>query len=126
MSRVVKYYYSAPVYQGTVSVNPIIEKTVIYDVKPCLRYTIAAVYDDNSHTIKFGLAVCQPVDNFNKAIGRKIAERNALENPFHVIENFGGRRNDYADEVMSIMIEKEKNLLKRHNPKLFNSNYFVE
>ena len=72
------------------------------------------------------LLVCQPVDNFNKAIGRKIAERNALENPFHVIENFGGRRNDYADEVMSIMIEKEKNLLKRHNPKLFNSNYFVE
>lgn len=125
MSKVVKYYYSSPVVKATIAINPILNKTVIGKVYQGRRYTIAAVFDDEDKTIKFGLAICQPVDNFCKAVGREIAEKNAIENPFHVIENFSGRRNDYADEVMQIMTEKEFKLIKRDNPNLFNSEYFV-
>ena len=125
MSIVVKYFYSSPVIKGTIAVNPILNKTVISNVHQSKRYTIAAVFDDENNTIKFGLATCQPVDNFCKATGRQIAERNAIEKPFYVIENFNGRRNDYADEVMEIMLEKESKLLKRDNPNLFNPEYFI-
>lgn len=125
MSKVVKYYYSNPLMKGVITSNPILDKFVISKVRQGKRYTIAAVYNDDDCTIKFGLATCQPCDNFCKRIGREIAERNALENPFYVIENFSGRRNDYADQVMAIMIEKEACLLKKDNPGLFNQNNFV-
>lgn len=125
MSKVVKYYYSSPVFMGTIMVNPINEKTVISKIRQGRRYTMAAVYDDEDKTIKFGLSVCQSVDNFCKKVGRKIAEDNAMTKPFHVIENFTGRRNDFADEVMNVMIEKEKKLLKKDHPNIFNSDYFV-
>lgn len=126
MSKVVKYYYSSPVIKATIAVNPILSKTVIGKPYQSKRYTIAAVFNDESCTIKFGLATCQPVDNFCKKTGRKIAEENAEEKPFHVIENFSGRRNDYADEVMKVMLEKEHKLLKRDNPNLFNPEYFID
>lgn len=125
MSKVVKYYYSSPVHKATISINPILNKTVISNVCQGRRYTIAAVFDDEDRTIKFGLATCLPPDNFCKTTGRKIAERNAIEKPFHVIENFTGRRNDYANEVMRIMTETEVKLLKRGNPNLFNPEYFI-
>lgn len=125
MSKVVKYYYSSPVIKATITINPILNKTVIGKVYQGRRYTIAAVFNDEDNTIKFGLATCQPTDNFCKATGRQIAEKNAIEKPFHIIENFTGCRNDYADEVMRIMTEKEFKLLKRGNPNLFNPEYFV-
>lgn len=125
MSKVVKYYYSSPVIKATISINPILNKTVIGKVYQGKRYTIAAVFNDEDKTIKFGLATCQPVDNFCKAVGREIAERNAIEKPFYIIEDFNGRRNDYADKVMQVMTEKEFKLIKRDNPNLFNPEYFV-
>lgn len=125
MSKVVKYYYSSPVVKASIAINPILNKTVISKIHQGKRYTMAAVYDDETHTIKFGLAVCQPVDNFCKAIGRLVAERKANTSPFYVINDFNGRRNDYADEVMKIMTSKEIELMKRDNPNLFNSECFV-
>lgn len=125
MSKVVKYYYSSPVMKGTITINPILNKTVINQVRQGKRYTIAAVFDDEDKTIKFGLATCLPIDNFCKATGRVIAEKNAIEKPFHVINDFNGYRNDYADEVMEIMITKESKLLKKDNPGIFNPEYFI-
>lgn len=125
MSKVVKYYYSSPVVKATIAINPILNKTVISKVRQSKRYTMAAVYDDEAKTIKFGLAICQPVDNFCKAIGRLVAEKRAETNPFHVIEDFNGIRNDYADEVIRIMTEKEIELMKRDNPNLFNVKCFI-
>lgn len=125
MSKVVKYYYSSPVMKGTITINPILNKTVINQVRQGKRYTIAAVFDDEDKTIKFGLATCLPIDNFCKATGRAIAEKNAIEKPFHVINDFNGYRNDYADEVMEIMITKESKLLKKDNPGIFNPEYFI-
>jgi hypothetical protein len=126
MSKVVKYYYSRPIVEGTICVNHFNDKVVVFNPRNRRRYTIAAIYDDDAKTIKFGLAICQPVDNFCKATGRAIAEKNAQEKPFHVIEGFNGRRNDYADEVMTIMIRKEQKLLKKDNPNLFNPKNFIE
>lgn len=125
MSKVVKYYYSSPVVTATIAINPILNETVISKIHQSKRYTMAAVYDDESQTIKFGLAICQPIDNFCKATGRQIAEHRAETNPFYVINNFNGIRNDYADEVMRIMTSKEIELIKRDNPNLFNPKCFV-
>lgn len=125
MSKVVKYYYSSPVVKATIAINPILNKTVISKVRQSKRYTMAAVYDDEAKTIKFGLAICQEIDNFCKATGRSIAEHRAETNPFYVIEDFNGIRNDYADEVMRIMTEKEIELMKRDNPNLFNAECFI-
>lgn len=126
MSKVVKYYYTSPVATATIANNPILDKTVLSNITYERRYTIAAVYDDDDHTIKFGLSVCMPQDNFCKAIGRKISESNALNKPFCVIKDFNGRRNDYADKVIQIMLNTEKKLLKRIRPNLFNSKNFIE
>lgn len=125
MSKVTKYYYTSPIFIGTITNNPLLDKTVVSKIRHGRRYTIAAVYDDDDQTIKFGLATCQPIDNFCKETGRKIAEKNAMENPFYVITGFTGRRNDFADEVMRIMTEKESYLLKKDNPNFFNPECFI-
>lgn len=125
MSKVVKYYYSSPVVKATIAINPILNKTVISKVRQSKRYTMAAVYNDETKTIKFGLAICQEIDNFCKAIGRSIAEHRAETNPFYVIKDFNGIRNDYADKVMRIITEKEIELMKRDNPNLFNAECFI-
>lgn len=125
MSKVVKYYYSRPIYKATITMNPIVDKTVISNVRQSKRYTIAVVYDDEDRTIKFGLATCLPSDNFCKAIGRDIAQNNAIKNPFHTIIDFSGRRNKYADKVMDIVKKMELKLLKRDNPNLFNPDCFI-
>ena len=68
MSRVVKYYYSSPVYLADLANNPFMEKAVVSHIRKAKRFTMAMVYDDDSQTIKFGLSICMPNDNFNKKI----------------------------------------------------------
>lgn len=125
MSRVVKYYYSTPVHFADLANNPLKEQTVVSHIRQGKRFTMAMIYDDESSTIKFGLAICMPVDNFDKKIGRTIAEKNAIENPFHIIQNFSGRRNDYADEAMEICLAKEQELLIKDYPWIFNEENFI-
>ena len=125
MNHVVKYYYSKPLYIGNIMNNPTNDDTSIFNIRNGKRYTIAAVYDDDDHTIKFGLAICMPKDNFNKKVGREIAYNRAITKPFHVINDFDGIRNHYADEVMKFMITTEKTLLKKEYPQIFNSDYIV-
>lgn len=36
------------------------------------RYTIAAIYDEEAKTIKFGLATCVPADPFVKRLVEKL------------------------------------------------------
>lgn len=125
MSRVVKYYYSTPVHFADLANNPLKETTVVSHIRQGKRFTMAMIYDDESSTIRFGLAICMPADNFDKKIGRTIAEKNAIENPFHVIQNFSGRRNDYADEAMGICLAKEQELLIKDYPWIFNEENFI-
>lgn len=126
MSKYVKYYYSDPVHFGDLAYNPVLDKTVVSKIRLGKRFTMAMIYDDDSQTIKFGCATCMPADNFDKKIGRAIAEKNAEEKPFHVITGFNGKRNDYADRAMEICVAYEKKLLKHSYPTIFNENYFID
>jgi hypothetical protein len=125
MSRVVKYYYSSPVYLADLANNPLMDKTVVSHIRQAKRFTMAMVYDDDSQTIKFGLSICMPNDNFNKKIGREIAERIAESCPFHIITNFSARRNDYADQAIQICVDKETALLKKDYPWIFNEENYI-
>lgn len=120
MENTVKYYYSKPLVFNTIVKHPTTGKNIKVSSKVGRRYTIAIVYDYEAKTIKFGLAICQGIDNFNKKIGGSIALAKATTEPFKVITNFNGRRNDYADEVIKICIETENKLLKKTYPYLFN------
>jgi hypothetical protein len=126
MSRVVKYYYSTPVYFADLANNPLKDKIVVNHIRHGKRFTMAMIYDDETSSIRFGIATCMPVDNFDKKIGRTIAEKNAMEKPFHIITDFTGRRNDFADRAMEICISKEKELLMRDYPWIFNENNFID
>ena len=115
MSKVVKYYYSRPI---DVEINFICDgKKAGCVVGQTKRYAMAAIYDEDNRTIKLGVSTCMPTDNFCKAVGREIAAHNAETNPFYVIKDFNGRRNDYADEVLTRFIEKEKKLRYKDLPK---------
>lgn len=121
MSKVIKYFYTSLIYKLEAASCKHLNKMVAYNMRMGKRYTFAAIYDDEDKTIKFGKACCQAVDNFCKKVGREIATKNAETNPWYVINEFKGRRNDYADEVKRIMIDEEVKLLKKDNPQLFNS-----
>lgn len=107
--KIVKYYYSKPQFVGRFFANNYGD-VYISHMKPLRRYTMAAIYDDENHEIRIGIAICQPIDNFSKKIGRKLAYENALLKPFHIISNFSGHRNDYVNEVYTIMQDKELSL----------------
>lgn len=120
MSNVVKFYYTRPLEITSVAYNAVYDAIFAKIPKISTRYTFAAVYDDESKEIRFGMAKCNVKDNFCKAVGREIATRNADDKPFHVIKDFNGRRNDYADQVMQIMKNAEIKYLKREYPAFFN------
>lgn len=125
MNNVVKYYYSEPNFAEKMVYNPYANVISVIESKPLRRYTMAVVYDEDDSTIKFGLAICMPNDNFCKKVGQEIAKRNAMEKPFYTINDFNGRRNDYADDVMQIFKEKEQALYKKHYPQIFNPDNFL-
>ena len=125
MNNVIKYYYSQPLFEITMTTNPYNGQIVLMNEKPLRRYTMAVIYDDSDSTIKFGLSICMPNDNFNKSVGQTLAVMNAKNKPFYVINNFNGRRNDYADQVMGILKDKERNLLHKHYPQLFNEKNYM-
>lgn len=126
MSKVSKFYYTRQIDTAQVTVNPITEHAYMNSPKIAPRYTFVAVYDDEAKEIRFGMAKCSPIDNFCKKIGREIAENNAALRPFHIIKDFNGIRNNYADEVIEVMKRMEIKCLKKDTPWMFNSNNILE
>lgn len=92
MSKVVKFYYTRPLSFLEVAIVPIRETVAVPQQKTRMseRYTIAAIYDEEAKTIKFGLATCVPADPFVKKIGREIAEKRAETEPFFEVKDFDG------------------------------------
>lgn len=125
MNPTIKFYYSRPVVKATITKNPIINKTVISNIRQGKRYTIAVVYDNDAHVIRFGLAVCSPLDNFCKSIGKDIATKRAMNDPFYIIYNFSGVRNNYHTEVRQIVTDTEYTLMKKDNPGIFNKDMIL-
>ena len=108
--EVIKYYYTRPmkVYSGVVIGGQCLPAR---KVKKCKRFTFAVVFDDESETIKFGMATCSENDNFSKKIGRELSLQRARTEPIHVITGFKGIRNDFADEVMQFLVDMETKLV---------------
>ena len=103
MSKVVKFYYTRPLSFLEVAIVPIRETVAVPQQKTRMseRYTIAAIYDEEAKTIKFGLATCVPADPFVKKIGREIAEKRA------------GTFADFRRLVIEVGTNKEEELLYR-------------
>lgn len=115
MSKVVKFYYTRPISFLQVAVIPIRNTVAIPNQKTRTseRYTIAAVYDEEAKTIKFGLATCSPNDHFVKEIGRTLAQKRAEEAPFFEVTDFKGTFNDFRHMVIEVGVNKEEELLYR-------------
>ena len=65
--------------------NP--EKIVGYSkssMKSLPRLTVCAILDLDAWTMSFGVARCNPTDNFCRKTGRKIALENARTNPVRI------------------------------------------
>jgi len=46
------------------------------------RFTVVGIYDSSfNKTVKFGVAICGPQDNFARKLGRTIAEGRAQKHP---------------------------------------------
>ena len=108
MSKVVKFYYTRPLSFLEVAIVPIRETVAVPQQKTRMseRYTIAAVYDEEAKTIKFGLATCVPTDHFVKKIGREIE-------PFFEVKDFDGTFADFRRLVIEVGTNKEEELLYR-------------
>lgn len=83
----VRFYYSPALRQATHSVliNPrtgeVTATGYLKNPKDFPRLTICGVFDPEKGILSFGVACCSPQDQFVKAIGRKIAEERARNNP---------------------------------------------
>lgn len=88
----VRYYYSQPMYK----VNTIVlsnhrgefdpKKIIAYSKSSMVeipRLTVCAVLDTCTNMMSFGIARCNPSDNFCRATGRAVALKNAQETPIH-------------------------------------------
>ena len=45
------------------------------------RVTVASCYDSVTNTMKFGVAICSPEDQFCRKTGRELAKERALKSP---------------------------------------------
>lgn len=68
-----------------------------------VRYTIAAVVSENE--VKFGISICSKNDNFDKRIGRQIAEQRAKGRPFKKIELGSLNEKNVVEKMYSIISE---------------------
>lgn len=87
-----KYYYSKPAKKGCVDVildsqNNIIEfGKKFWAVQYIPRVTICGIYDNEEHTMSYGIAKCCKYDEFNKKLGQEISYARALRKPYKVIK----------------------------------------
>lgn len=87
--KTVKYYYSEPFAVSNVPVLLGNNGQVIdyYDnkkltiTKKLPKVTVASVYDPDTNSMRFGVAVCSPKDMFVKSIGRELALERATNAP---------------------------------------------
>lgn len=99
----VKYYYTKPItfFKGAFIRIDGHDEVSIPNQKMIQgkRMTIAALYDEDDHEIRFGMAICHETDKFVKKIGQEIALKQAREKPFMIITHFSGKFKDFLDIV---------------------------
>ena len=85
-----KYYYSRPLYKANATVivnarNQVENVNCISNYKPFPRLTICGIYDNEEHTMTYGIALCSERDTFRRKIGQKISYKRAFIKPYRVV-----------------------------------------
>lgn len=126
--RTSRFYYTTPLIFFKGGVLPfgalsIPEQKVTYSE----RHTIAALYDDETKTIKFGLATCSTKDRFQKSIGRDLALARAEFNPFYVITDIDENcsKQEFTAKIMEVFQRTEAQLLVNKYGKYFDSDRII-
>lgn len=122
--KVVKYYYSkchylayCPVITDANGEPLFIASNKSAKTKRLPRVTVASVYDTDTNTMTFGVAVCSPKDIFNKRTGRQIAFNRATLNAETTIVGINRRRiREVSKDNANKLIEKH---LAKYNFKAF-------
>lgn len=122
--EVVKYYYTKPILifkgaflriDGAHEVS--IPKQKYVEGK---RMTMAAILDEDTNTIRFGMSVCHESDKFVKKIGQQIAEKNARENPFMIVSHYSGNFKDFLNLVRHTGHMEERKFYNKYYRSLIN------
>ncbi len=92
-----KFVYSTPVVKSSKMVYTDANGSVrainrTMNAKPTYmpRYTVCSILDDETRTLRFGVARCSSKDSFSKEVGRNLSYERALNNPvceIHVPES---------------------------------------
>lgn len=108
----VRYYYSQPMckvnvivisnHRGDFDPHKVIGVSNS-SMKALPRLTICAILDTEKWEMSFGVARCNPSDNFCRTIGREVSFKNAIEKPVRIAvppkENIGVWRTGICMEI---------------------------
>lgn len=116
--EVVKYYYTKPVfiYKGAfLRIDGSDEVSIPNQkFKEGKRMTMAAIWDDDTKEVRFGVAVCHESDKFVKKVGQKLAEQRARENPIMIVSYFSGQFKDFLNLVRHTGNMEERRFYDKH------------
>lgn len=86
-----KYYYSKGYRKALIDVivdetDHIVHHGAKYGVFSLPRVTICGIYDDEAHTMSYGVARCSSRDEFKREFGQRISYGRAVKRPYRVIQ----------------------------------------
>lgn len=122
--EVVKYYYTKPIFifkgaflriDGGDEVSVPKQK-----YKEGKRMTMAAIWNDDTNEVRFGIAICHESDKFVKKIGQQLSEKCARENPIMIVSHFSGNFKDYLNLVRHIGHMEERRFYNKYYKNLIN------
>lgn len=114
----VKFYYSKPIEFFKSARIKVDGRYYVCDRQTASttgkRMTMAAIFDQDAKTIRFGLAICHEQDRFVKKIGQELAIKSAREKPIMIITEYKGNFKDFLDLVREVGKMEEKRFLKKN------------
>lgn len=84
MEKVVRNYYSTPIMFAETAFVPHMGDAMSIPpqkFRVSERYTVTGIWDRAAGNVKFGVAICNVNDRFERKIGRELAEKKAETNP---------------------------------------------
>ena len=122
--EVVKYYYTKPIFifKGAfIRIDGRDEVSIPKQkYKEGKRMTMAAIWDEDTNQVRFGISVCHETDVFVKKIGQQLAEKCARENPIMIVSHFSGNFKDYLNLVRHMGHMEERRFYNKYYRNLIN------
>ena len=118
MKETVKYYYTKPIlfFKGAFLQIDGYQKTAFppQKFKEGKRMTMAAIWNEDTGEVRFGISVCHEHDKFVKKIGQQLAEKQARENPIMIVSHFSGNFKDYLNLVRHTGHMEERRFFRKY------------